>query len=215
MVARCIRHCSFEDSSSKSSSSTPRWKRFFSFWSNNSDGGKQQGSSNPILGQSESTNIDAPSNHHELPSFLLQSRRTQKSQGKDNTVDRIKPYSSLSATDEDVVLKLLSLSVQVLRCPAGQNFLSPSDVIGIFDTCLYVALAAGETNRTLLRSAAADALSHCVIVVFGMRSQSRKKNKDRNNGSDYRSGGLGDDITDDATNDDEDATEDDSDDDWG
>ena len=216
VVARCIRHCSFEDSSSKSSSSTQKGKRFFSFWSNNSDGGKQQGSSNPILGQSESTNIDAPSNHHELPSFLLQSRRTQKSQGKDNTVDRIKPYSSLSATDEDVVLKLLSLSVQVLRCPAGQNLLSPSDVIGIFDTCLYVALAAGETNRTLLRSAAADALSHCVIVVFGMRSQSRKKNKDRNNGSDYRNYGLGDDITDDAMNDDEDATtEDDSDDDWG
>jgi len=80
--------------------------------------------------------------------------------------------------------------------------LSAQDVVGIFDTCLFVALAAGEANRTLLRSAAADALSHCVIVVFGMRGSSRPLSSKKD--------GSGDD---DPTNNDEDSS--DSDDDWG
>ncbi|KAL7540223.1 hypothetical protein ACHAXR_009956 [Thalassiosira sp. AJA248-18] len=205
VVAQCIRHCSFENrnNASKSSSATP--KGMFSFWSR--DGMKQRGS-DQILGQSDST-VDK-SNSHELPSFLVQPRRTQKSTGKGSSNDpnsnRRKPYSSLSPSDEDVVLKLLSLSVQVLRCPAGRKLLSPGDVVGIFDTCLHVAIAAGEAKRSLLRSAAADALSHCVIVVFGMRGQPSKKQGGSNRN------GPEDDDTDDPTNED-DAT--DSDDDWG
>ena len=54
---------------------------------------------------------------------------------------------------------------------SGLSTLSPKDILGIFDTCLHVAIviASDGENDALLRSAAADALSHCVIVVFGMR----------------------------------------------
>ena len=215
VVAQCIRHCSFEDSTSKallSSSNAHKGKRIFSFWSS-SDADADASGNNPILGSRSDSVIDKLD--HDLPSFLVQRRRTEKSKGgKEKKTDRrsIKPYSSLSPSDEDVVLKLLSLSVQVLRCPAGRNLLSPQDVIGIFDTCLYVAIAAGEANRSLLRSAAADALSHCVIVVFGMRGGVRpsKKKKKKKKKYGIRSDRRGDDITDDPiTNDD------DSDDDWG
>ena len=66
----------------------------------------------------------------------------------------------------------------MLRCPASRNSLLPSDAIGIFDTCLHVAISASEGGRTLLRSAAADALSHCVIVLFGIRSTARGRRGD-------------------------------------
>jgi len=194
VVASCIRHCSFEDSSKLSSSSTPKGKRMSSFWSSNST---SDGTSNSIVGGPDVAKLN-----HGLPSFLLQQRRTTtNSQGKkEDHNKRNKPYSTLSPSDEDVVLKLLSLSVQVLRCPAGRYLLSAQDVVGIFDTCLFVALAAGEANRTLLRSAAADALSHCVIVVFGMRdSISRPLSSKKRGGDDDQN--------------DEDAS--DSDDDWG
>ena len=49
-------------------------------------------------------------------------------------------------------------------------------MVGVFDTCLHVAIVTGGATSTrnssgssLLQSAAADALGHCVIVVFGMR----------------------------------------------
>ena len=197
VVASCIRHCSFEDSS-KLSSSTPKGKRMLSFWSSNSTPSSDGKSNNSVVGGPDVAKLN-----HGLPSFLLQQRRTSNSQGKkEDHNKRNKPYSTLSSSDEDVVLKLLSLSVQVLRCPAGRNLLSAQDVVGIFDTCLFVALAAGEANRTLLRSAAADALSHCVIVVFGMRGSSRPlSSKKRGSGDD------------DPMNNDEDSS--DSDDDWG
>jgi len=197
VVASCIRHCSFEDSSKLSSSTTPKGKRMLSFWLSNST---SDGKLNSVVGGPDVAKLN-----HGLPSFLLQQRRsTSKSQGKKESDynKRNKPYSTLSPSDEDVVLKLLSLSVQVLRCPAGRNLLSAQDVVGIFDTCLFVALAAGEANRTLLRSAAADALSHCVIIVFGMRGSSRPLSSKKH--------GSGDD---DPTNIDEDSS--DSDDDWG
>ena len=34
-----------------------------------------------------------------------------------------------------------------------------------------MSIVAGKSDRTLLRSVAADALSHCVTVVFGMRGR--------------------------------------------
>jgi len=181
----------------------------FSFWSSSDK--KQEQGKNPILGERDST--VGKSNCHELPPFLTQRRRVPKSAGKGSgkgpSSARSKPHSSLSPSDEDVVLKLLSLSVQVTRCPAGVNFLPPRDVVGIFDTCLHVALTAGEANRHLLRSAAADALSHCVIVVFGMRRASKKRGGGRL--GKVRSEDVEDDLSGDPTHDD--AV--DSDDDWG
>ncbi|KAL7550670.1 hypothetical protein ACHAWF_013916 [Thalassiosira exigua] len=161
-VARCICHCAFEDRNS-TKAATPRG--VFSFWSNS-----EKKERDPIFVQSDSVVHDFE--QRELPSFLVRPRREEKSKGKGAGgpgSGRPKPYSSLSSSDEDVVLKMLSLSVQVLRCPSGRTSLPPGDVVGIFDTCLYVAIAAGEAGRSLLRSAAADALSHCVIVVFGTR----------------------------------------------
>eukprot|EP01082_Thalassiosira_pseudonana_P012873 g11568.t1 g11568 contig6:110020-115493(-) len=111
---------------------------------------------------------------------------------------------------EGVKRQLAICPFQVLRCPAGRNYLSPLDVVGVIDTCLHVAIAAGEAKRTLLRSAAADALSHCVIVVFGMRGGC-SRNSGRGGSSPSRGRMLGDDDTGGPT------TQDgsDSDDDWG
>ncbi|KAL9187625.1 hypothetical protein ACHAXT_006003 [Thalassiosira profunda] len=199
VAAQCIRHCSFENRGKSSAASKGR----LSFWPSSE---KQTAGSNPILGESDST-VGASS---DLPSFLTQPRRAHKSKGKgggDSNANRPKLYASLSPSDEDVILKLLSLSVQVLRCPAGRSFLSSKDVVGVFDTCLHVAIAAGEANRSLLRSAAADALSHCVIVVFGMRGRSWR----RHEGDQYGANNSLNDDTHDRTQDDAS----DSDDDWG
>jgi brefeldin A-resistance guanine nucleotide exchange factor 1 len=100
---------------------------------------------------------------YELPPFLLQPRRVIAQKGSSTP-----KAATIASEDENVVLKLLSLSVQVLRCPAGRKYLSPHDICGIFDTCLFIFLASGDAKLSLLCSAAADALSHCVIVVFGM-----------------------------------------------
>jgi len=187
-----------------------------------------------------------------LPSFLTRSRRSGRSsaQGKSGTpINNTSTsssssssssyrasksskcssssssilYSALTPSDEDVLLKLLSLSVQVLRCPAGRDLLHPRDVVGIFDTCCHIAIAAGETKgRSLLRSAAAEALSHVVIVVFGTRGgggggsssnsgQQQRSTKKLNANSSTNN--LPDDYTDgDAT---DNATTESSDDDWG
>jgi hypothetical protein len=78
--------------------------------------------------------------------------------------------------------------------------------VAIFDTCLLVSLASGEANHSLLRSAAADALSLCAIVVFGMRAGRDVKDRELIK----RNEPLPDEDTADPT------TEDgDSDDDWG
>eukprot|EP00957_Ditylum_brightwellii_P142160 10830898-Ditylum_brightwellii.AAC.1 len=58
--------------------------------------------------------------------------------------------------EEVVVLKLLSLAVQVIRCSAGV-LLNANDIVGIFDTCWHVVLKAKHASD-LLKSAAGDAL---------------------------------------------------------
>eukprot|EP01082_Thalassiosira_pseudonana_P000849 g577.t1 g577 contig10:322776-323468(-) len=58
----------------------------------------------------------------------------------------------------------------------GQSAFPPSDVIR--ESITVMAIAEGEAKRTLLRSAAADAQSHCVIVVFGIRG-GRTRNRAR------------------------------------
>jgi hypothetical protein len=151
----------------------------------NSDGKvSREDGGGPIVGRGKGgSNIDDDDDEKsdfELPSFLTRPRRgggrfQGQGSGGGIVVDSSRSYlathSFSSTSDEDVVLTLLSLSVQVLRCPAGRNLLPPRDVIGIFDTCLYVYIAAQDAKRSLLRSAAADALGHCVIVVFGMRKR--------------------------------------------
>lgn len=82
-----------------------------------------------------------------------------------NGSDTVMTDGKIVSSSSSILLKLLSLSVQVLRCHASRH-LSSRDIIGVVETCLDIALAAGP-KQCLLRSAAADALSHCVIVVFG------------------------------------------------
>lgn len=162
LVAQCIRDCSLEDKSSRETASS---KGMFSFRSS----GEDVKPKSILAANNERTNGTG----NELPSFLTQPRRKKKSTA--GGVHSSSSAHSFSASDEDVILKLLSLSVQVLRCPAGRTLLPVNDVVTIFDACLHIAIAAGEANRTLLRSAAADALSHCVIVVFGARERTHAR----------------------------------------
>jgi len=180
LVAQCIRHASlFEidrNSSSSVATTTAKGGRGkVSFWSNRSDGGgrtARERGVRPILGRGRSD--------FDLPPFLTRPRRGGKfsigtsydpppGAAPGGRPTHHHPSLAASPADEDVVLKLLSLSVQVLRCPAGRDLLPPGDVVGIFDTCLHVSVVAREGGRSLLRSDAADALGHCVIVVFGLR----------------------------------------------
>lgn len=201
LIAECIRKCSFDDYSCYwddelssmnhvDGSTIPSNKGVFSsFWSRSpgNDEANLASSSNKSI-----SNIDSI-NNHELPAFLTQPQRQNVGKGGNNaTPVRKKKNRSTNKMhntkhqllNEDAILKLLSLSVQVLRCPAGRQYLSPKDVVGIFDKCLHVAIviAAGE-NNSLLRSAAADALSHCVIVVFGMRGGGERRRRDRSGNS--------------------------------
>lgn len=203
VVAQCIRRCSFEGTATnKTTGGSRRMLRFWSF------DRKEQKPGSLMLNPQETSSSDDEGTQTTtcyIPQFLLQPRRQRSSNGNSTTT------SSISDDDENVVLKLLSLSVQVLRCPAGKIFLSPSDIIGIFDTCLFVSLAAGEARRSLLRSAAADALSHCVIVVCGMRAGSTVNDNGKHVPPSQKRGIMRDDDTGEPT------TEDvsDSDDEWG
>ncbi|KAK1737469.1 guanine nucleotide exchange factor [Skeletonema marinoi] len=183
LIAECIRQCSFEDYSYWNSgnnadgSSVSSGGGVFSFWSRSGD----DANNNAIDGvASMDESLKNNGNiKHELPSFLTQPRRQTggKGSGSNSSTPSRKKKKKQSTNrthniqHQDVILKLLSLSVQVLRCPAGRQYLSPKDIVGIFDTCLHVAINIAGENDSLLRSAAADALSHCVIVVFGMRGE--------------------------------------------
>ena len=116
-----------------------------------------------------------PDDAHELPSCFIRPRCDRSLHVKGLVPKRRlpSPYSSPSLPRrEHHTVKLLSLSVQVLQCPTGRStLLSPRDVVRIIGACLWVSIVAGKSDRTLLRSVAADALSHCVIVVFGMRGR--------------------------------------------
>jgi len=81
--------------------------------------------------------------------------------------------------DEEVVMKLLSLSSVVIRCDNVARLLSAANVFGIFETCLHVTQTKGASG--LLRSAAGDALAHIVLVVSGSNflSSSSKRRRGR------------------------------------
>ena len=189
LIAKCIRQCSFEeyvypntnnntaDGSSAAASSS---RGVFSFWSRS--GGDDNDANSVGVASSLDDSLSNNNNNinHELPSFLTQPQRQKggsigtpsrkKKKKQSSTTYKKKHHHDIVQHQDVILLKLLSLSVQVLRCPAGRQYLSPKDIVGIFDTCLYVAICvAGDEHDSLLRSAAADALSHCVIVVFGMR----------------------------------------------
>lgn len=235
MIAECIRQCSFEDYACwKNNDASVRsslagdvslGKGVFSFWSRSGDDANDVAS----LDESLKRINHSDAIKHELPSFLAQPRRQRggKSSSSSSTPSRKqKKKQSTSKTHniqhQDVILKLLSLSVQVLRCPAGRQYLSPKDIVGIFDTCLHVVIDIAGENDSLLRSAAADALSHCVIVVFGMRGERKSGSRNIHGGRkhyDFANGG-GDsdsdddwgerDPTEDCTNDNSSDTDDDS-----
>lgn len=75
--------------------------------------------------------------------------------------------STIEITDEEVVLKLLSLASLTIRSPAGMHLLESAQIVGIFDTCLHVATQVEDKASGLLKSAAADCLAAIVLVVFG------------------------------------------------
>ena len=165
-VARCIQNCSFEETHKKASGSR---KGTLSFWSTEKKYEQKKPGAFVINQQATSSENDQKikvENEMNLPQFLIHPKHRHASKGSSSGATK---YDILSSVEQNVVLKLLSLSVQVLRCPAGRSFLSPSDIVGIFDTCLFVSLTSENAQHSLLQSAAADALSHCVMVVFGIR----------------------------------------------
>jgi hypothetical protein len=81
-----------------------------------------------------------------------------------NTTKRNNDVWSDDATDEQVVLKLISLSTLIVRCPVSIH-LHPTDIVGLFDTCFFIAQQ--PTASALLRGAAGDSMAHIVLVVFG------------------------------------------------
>ena len=176
-VAKCIQNCSFEERHKKTTGSS---RGMLSFWSTDRDEQKRSGTfiiNQPVVSSSQNgQEIKSTNSDINLPQFLLHPRYRHTSKGSSAT-----KHATLSSAEQNVVLKLLSLSVQVLRCPAGRSFLSPSDIVGIFDTCLFVALTSENAQYSLLRSAAADALSHCVIVVFGIRPSNNQTPETRRN----------------------------------
>jgi hypothetical protein len=219
LIAECIQKCSFEDyysywtddddeESGKINTDSSSRGVFSSFWSRS---GADDNNDQVDANNSNDNNKD----HHRLPSFITQSRR-QNNHGHSSgsgggggnvTPNRKKRYyyssnnkkRSTNRNNKDVILKLLSLSVQVLRCPAGRRYLSPKDILGIFDTCLHVAIviATDGENDALLRSAAADALSHCVIVVFGMRDDNGDRMKKDHDADDNHNDDISDSSDDD------------------
>ena len=68
-----------------------------------------------------------------------------------------------SHEDEQVVLKLLSLSALVVRCASLE--LKPDIIVGLLDTCLHVSHRAKRAS-SLLKSAASDALGQITLEVF-------------------------------------------------
>lgn len=207
LIAECIRQCSFEDyrswneqNNNNTDGSVASSRGVLSFWSRSGGDEINDDFGVPSLDVKDNSSIK-----QDIPSFLTKPQRQNVGKGggggsSSSTPSRNKKKQStnkrhvVNIHHQDVILKLLSLSVQVLRCPAGRQYLSPRDIVGIFDTCLYVAVCIAGENDSLLRSAAADALSHCVIVVFGMRAGEQRgrrrmncnKNDDGDN-SDYES----------------------------
>ena len=71
--------------------------------------------------------------------------------------------------EEQVVLKLLALSSVIVRCETS-ILLNSIEIFGIFETCLHVTTQRNHPASQLLRSAAADALAHIVLVVSSSSS---------------------------------------------
>ena len=165
-VARCIRQFSFEERTSEKNS-TGSSKGIMSYWSSKKN---KQKTLDPFMSNYKPTSFrddkEGQTPTDSVPLFLLEPRRLINTKGTSTNTKSV----SFSSENENVLLKVLSLSVQVLRCSAGRYYLLPSDIVGIFDTCLFVLLNCEGAKHSLLRSAAADALSHCVMVVFGMHT---------------------------------------------
>lgn len=92
---------------------------------------------------------------------------TGRSTNTKNTRNINMNSSTIEITDEEVVLKLLSLASLTIRSPAGIHLLESAQIVGIFDTCLHVATQVEDEASGLLKSAAADCLAAIVLVVFG------------------------------------------------
>jgi len=145
LIARCIRHCTFEETRSIPNKGRQGFLR----------GGKSNENSSAALFSAR----DRKQNRN----FTNASRNTQKNNS-----------AAMNIHDEEVVMKLLSLSALVIRCEAGA-MLDPHDVVGIFETCLHVSCHARNAS-SLLRSAAGDTLKHIVLVVFGRGSMEKSAN---------------------------------------
>jgi len=71
-------------------------------------------------------------------------------------------------------MRLLNLSALLCRSAAGSHLLDfPEQLLRVVRTCLDVA-GSGSGASGLLRSCAADALGHIVLVVFGRLRQGQQ-----------------------------------------
>ena len=149
LIARCIRHCSFEESKNNSSE-----KRIHEHKHSRHFGLSKSSSSSANEGK-----------FIFFPSLRRGKRRLSSNNGRSGSGNQHSSSAAMNMHDEEVVMKLLSLSALVIRCEAG-SMLNPNDIVGIFETCLHVSCHAKNAS-TLLRSAAGDTLKHIVLVVFG------------------------------------------------
>eukprot|EP00978_Attheya_sp_CCMP212_P034177 scaffold142031_cov49-Attheya_sp.AAC.1 len=139
LMAKAIRQCTFEETELSSIISKNNNH------SNNTKSRILHNSSSASVGSGASSSTAAARNTGSSKQQQQQQQQQQQSMNQQH--------------DEQVVLKLLSLSVQVIQCQATSDefLLAPSDITGIFDTCLHVTHRARNASP-LLRSAAGDAL---------------------------------------------------------
>lgn len=155
LMAKCVRYCSFQETSPeeykiKIKKQMPpitkgggKWIVSTNYFDNNAH---VSSGSNPERGGQPLSNA-----------FYFNSRTT-------NTTKRNNDVWTDDATDEQVVLKLISLSTLIVRCPVSIH-LHPNDIVGLFDTCFFIAQQ--PTASALLRGAAGDSMAQIVLVVFG------------------------------------------------
>jgi len=119
----------------------------------------------------------------------------ESSQMTSSSYSRLQKNSSVQITDEEVVLRLLSLASLVIRSAAGIQLLDSRDVVGIFETTLHVATQVESKASGLLRSAAIDCLRSIIVVVFGSGEMVIQVGGDQKSDNDPNSSDDGDDSS--------------------
>lgn len=154
LMAKCVRYCSFEETSPEEHKKKTKQRQQLARMSNNNKSRARNNNNN-----SSDTSINVTVEKRRTTNLLFKTLYAKEvtKHGNDDVW-------SDNASDEQVVLKLISLASLIVRCPVSVH-LHPTDIVGLFDTCLYIAQQ--PTASALLRGAAGDSMAHIVLVVFG------------------------------------------------